>query len=98
MEARITPLDQTQSSIIRTGKWVTASVYGRVYGFSEAVLANWRYRDRHADTPRDKATDGFPQYRMFGAAVRYWVPAEDVILAEQIASTLKATKQTGSAA
>ena len=38
------------------------------------TLANWRYRDRMAG--RSGALPGYPQYRRFGRAIRYWIEDE----------------------
>lgn len=56
------------------GRWVTAATYARVAGISIQTLANWRYKDRRAG--RKEAQPDKPRYRYFGAAVRYWLPAE----------------------
>jgi hypothetical protein len=67
--------ENTSTQIIHTGRWVTAKVYARTYGLTEDTLGNWRWRDRQAG--RDEAQPGFPRYRRFGRAVRYWLLAED---------------------
>lgn len=54
------------------GKWVTEKVYAEVHSLSKQVLANWRHRDLLAG--RTEAGPGFPMYRRFGRAVRYWLP------------------------
>lgn len=53
------------------GRWVTEQVYAELHCLSRQTLANWRYRDNKAG--RDQAESGYPQYRRFGRAVRYWL-------------------------
>ena len=53
------------------GRWVTEREYARIHGLAPQTLTNWRYRDRRAG--RTEAAAGYPRYRYFGAAVRYWV-------------------------
>jgi len=57
-----------------SGRWVTEEVYAKLHSISRQTLNNWRYLDRKAG--RRQAEAGYPQYRYFGAAVRYWVPSE----------------------
>jgi hypothetical protein len=57
---------------LNSGRWVTAKTYGDFYGFTEDVLGNWRYKDKKAK--RTEAAPGFPIYKRFGRAVRYWDP------------------------
>jgi hypothetical protein len=56
------------------GTWTTARRYSRFFDVDEQVLANWRYRDKKAG--REQALPGYPQYRRFGKAVRYFVPED----------------------
>jgi hypothetical protein len=67
--AEHTTLQQQQSQ--RVGRWVTAKVYAATYGLSEDTLGNWRWKDRIAG--RSQAAPGYPLYRRFGRAVRYWL-------------------------
>jgi hypothetical protein len=65
----------TAEEIIRcSGRWVTERTYAQVHGLTKGTLSNWRFRDRLAG--RNEAAPGFPWYRHFGRAVRYWLPAE----------------------
>ena len=56
------------------GRWVTDRVYSQLHEISRQTLANWRYRDRKAG--RTQAAPGYPIYRHFGEAVRYWLPRD----------------------
>lgn len=56
---------------VAAGRWVTEKLYADLHGLSKQTLTNWRYRDRKAG--RDQAGPGYPQYRYFGHAVRYWL-------------------------
>lgn len=56
------------------GRWVSEAVYAHNYGISRQTLTNWRYQDRQAG--RSVARDGYPVYRRFGRAVRYWLSAD----------------------
>jgi hypothetical protein len=56
------------------GKWVTAKEYARLHGLAEATLGNWRFQDAQAGRAQAKA--GYPQYKRFGRAVRYWLPPD----------------------
>jgi hypothetical protein len=56
------------------GTWTTARRYAGFFGVDEQVLANWRYRDKKAG--RETAMPGYPQYRRFGKAIRYFVPED----------------------
>jgi len=58
----------------RHGRWVTERVYADQYGLSRQTLTNWRYRDLKAG--RTEAAPGFPRYKRFGRAVRYFLPGE----------------------
>lgn len=77
------------SSSTRTGKWVTAAVYGEFHGIPEETLANWRYRDKLAG--RTEALPGFPKYQRFGRAVRYSMEATPAEF-EQIENRIKSKK------
>jgi hypothetical protein len=54
------------------GVWVTERVYSELHSISRQTLSNWRYRDKAAG--RSGAALGFPVYRRFGRAIRYWLP------------------------
>ena len=64
----------TATTSAQIGKWVTERAYSEKFGLARATLTNWRYRDHLAG--RSEAAPGYPQYRRFGRAVRYWLPAE----------------------
>jgi len=53
------------------GKWVTEVVFAEIHGLSRQTLCNWRYRDHLAG--RNEAEAGYPVYKRFGRAVRYWL-------------------------
>ena len=59
------------------GRWVTERAYAEWHGLSKQTLTNWRWRDRKAGL--SEAAAGYPQYRRFGRAVRYWLPSEDAV-------------------
>lgn len=65
-------------------RWVTEAVYAKIHGLNRQSLTNWRCVDRAAG--RSEAARGYPQYRYFGAAVRYRIegctPAE-IVAAER---------------
>lgn len=69
----------------QTGKWVSAKVYATFFGLSQDTLGNWRWRDRRAG--RSEAVPGFPVYRRFGRAVRYWLPSQNAPSGIEILST-----------
>ena len=56
------------------GHWIKEAEFASMHELSRQTLCNWRYRDRKAG--RTQASPGYPQYRYFGRAVRYWLPAE----------------------
>ena len=56
------------------GRWIKEAEFASIHGLSRQTLCNWRYRDRKAG--RTEALPGYPQYRYFGCAVRYWLPPE----------------------
>ena len=58
----------------RPGRWIKEAEFASIHGLSRQTLCNWRYRDRKAG--RTEALPGYPQYRYFGCAVRYWLPPE----------------------
>jgi hypothetical protein len=58
------------------GRWVTGKVYGEIHNIHPQTLANWRYFDRKAG--RRQAEPGYPVYRYFGKAVRYWLATSSV--------------------
>ena len=57
-----------------TGRWVTDRIYSELHNISRQTLANWRFRDRRAG--RSGAPPGYPVYRYFGGAVRYFVRSD----------------------
>jgi hypothetical protein len=61
----------TTMQLVPNGRWVTEKLFADFHGLSRQTLCNWRYRDRKAG--RDQAESGYPQYRRFGRAVRYWL-------------------------
>jgi hypothetical protein len=56
------------------GRWITDRAYSDLHGIPRQTLINWRHRDRKAG--RDQAEAGYPEYRYFGRAVRYWLPPQ----------------------
>ena len=56
------------------GRWVTDRTYSELHAISRQTLANWRARDRRAG--RTGAAPGYPVYRYYGRAVRYWLDAD----------------------
>jgi hypothetical protein len=66
---------QTAGDVVhrQPGRWVTELAYAEHFSLSRQTLINWRYRDSHAG--RTEAQPGFPRYRRFGRAVRYWLEA-----------------------
>jgi hypothetical protein len=64
----------TQDIIRHSGRWITERQFAEIHSIPKASLANWRFRDRVAQ--RNEALPGYPRYRRFGRAVRYWMPAE----------------------
>jgi len=68
-------LDRSNPAVTRLAtRWVTEKQFAEFYGLHPATLCNWRYRDRKAG--RTEAPPGFPKYRYFGGAVRYWLDTE----------------------
>ena len=69
-------LDQVRSVTAEqpSGRWVREQVYASHYLIARQTLVNWRYKDRQAG--RTTARAGYPIYRYFGKAVRYWLPAD----------------------
>ncbi len=57
------------------GKWVTEAVYSDHTSISRQSLTNWRYKDKLAG--RTTAPPGYPVYRRFGRAIRYWLDVSD---------------------
>lgn len=57
------------------GRWVPTREYGAIYSLPPQTLDTWRYKDSLAG--RSEALPGYPRYRRYGRAVRYWVPAQD---------------------
>lgn len=62
---------QAQRYTAAGGQWITGREYARIHGLSPQTLINWRYRDRKAG--RCEAVPGYPRYKYFGRAVRYWL-------------------------
>ena len=58
------------------GRWVTERLFAEIHDIHPQTLANWRYFDRKAG--RRQAEPGYPVYRYFGKAVRYWLAAPSV--------------------
>jgi hypothetical protein len=58
-----------------TGRWISGRKYAEIHDLAPQTLANWRHKDRQAG--RNSATEGYPQYRRFGCAVRYYLPTEN---------------------
>jgi hypothetical protein len=58
------------------GRWITEKQYAVLHGLHPQTLANWRYFDRKAG--RRQAKSGYPVYRYFGTAVRYWLATSSV--------------------
>jgi hypothetical protein len=56
------------------GRWISEAQFSAYSGLARQTLANWRYRDRQAG--RTEPLPGFPEWRTFGRAIRYWLPAE----------------------
>lgn len=54
------------------GRWVRDVTFARITGLSRQTLANWRAADKRAG--RTGPAEGYPIYRRFGRAVRYWLP------------------------
>jgi hypothetical protein len=65
----------TQTQGTTTGRWVTDRDFSALTGIGRQTLANWRSADAKAG--RDHAQPGFPVYRRWGRAIRYFV-APDV--------------------
>ena len=81
------------------GRWVTAKLYGEIFGFSENTLASWRYQDDQVG--RKEARPGYPIYQRFGKSVRYWLPDgsyDPNMLASMSATRYKPRKKTVQAA
>lgn len=55
----------------RRGRWVNTRTFADITGLSPQTLTNWRYEDGKAG--RKSASEGYPTYRRFGRAVRYWL-------------------------
>jgi|HubBroStandDraft_4_1064222.scaffolds.fasta_scaffold2309987_1 hypothetical protein len=66
-----TPTRSFQLVTSDQGRWVVAKVYAERSGIHIGTLANWRHKDLQEG--RDSARPGYPVYRRFGAAVRYWM-------------------------
>lgn len=56
------------------GQWVTECTYAKIHSLARGTLTNWRFRDRRAG--RREAAPGYPRYKYWGTAVRYWLPPE----------------------
>jgi len=59
---------------VAAGRWVSEAVYAERHALAKQTLTNWRYRDHLAG--RTQALPGFPVYRRFGRAIRYWLEPE----------------------
>ena len=66
------------------GRWIKEAEFASIHGLSRQTLCNWRYRDRKGG--RTQAAPGYPEYRYFGRAVRYWLSAglAGVVLPEKV--------------
>jgi hypothetical protein len=64
------------SESFSSGQWVTEAEYAQKHRLARQTLTNWRFRDRRAG--RKQAQPGYPIYRYFGGAVRYWLPADEI--------------------
>jgi len=58
-----------------TRKWITAKEFAARHGLHPQTLANWRHADKRAGLTGPRP--GYPVYRRFGGAIRYWVPSDD---------------------
>jgi hypothetical protein len=58
-----------------SGRWVTEREYAAHFRLARQTLTNWRCADAKAG--RAEALPGYPRYRRFGCAVRYWLPDDD---------------------
>jgi len=65
---------ESTATTILPGKWVTERAYAEHYGLARQTLANWRHRDLKAG--RAEAAPGFPRYKRWGRAIRYFLPSE----------------------
>jgi len=74
MQTTTAQASKTSQQICQSGRWVTERTYAEIHGLAKATLANWRFRDGRAG--RNEAAPGYPRYRRFGRAVRYWLPAD----------------------
>jgi|ERR1017187_609996 hypothetical protein len=85
-EAQVAPPRTTDQ---RRGQWVSERIFEKITGISRQTLTNWRYKDRKQK--RATAPPGFPEYRLFGRTVRYWVGEELAgrTVIEEIAERLK---------
>ena len=64
-------METEQESCVR-GRWATAREFARYAKLSVQTLGNWRHRD--IEEGRDGPLPGYPKYRRWGSAVRYWIP------------------------
>ncbi len=64
----------TVSDLQIAGRWIPAKTYAAIHSLPVQTLVNWRFHDRKAG--RSGAAPGYPPYRYFGGAVRYWLPAD----------------------
>lgn len=60
-----------------SGRWVTERTYAEIHSLAKGSLANWRFRDRRAG--RTEALPGYPRYKYWGTAVRYWLPPSETV-------------------
>ena len=84
------------------GTWVSTRTYAQIHGLAPQTLANWRYRDRKEG--RSGAKEGYPKYRYFGAAVRYFLESNEGLYIDPfagsgalISSATKSPRGTGTA-
>jgi len=66
---QVTTKHSTQTLV--SGRWITERQYAELHSISRQTLSNWRFRDRRAG--RSSASPGYPVYRRFGRAVRYYL-------------------------
>ena len=64
----------TNTQFTYSGRWITERQYAELHGLTKGTLSNWRHRDHMSG--RIEAAPGFPRYRRWGRAVRYWLPLE----------------------
>ena len=70
-------LSASQATNTQCGRWVRERTYAEFHDLAKGSLANWRFRDRQAG--RKEAPPGYPRYKYWGTAVRYWLPPSDTL-------------------